>query len=165
MIFSRIPGAGAQLLDNRLKEVANHTRELSQKKVPSIDISDIYDLSTLEEETVSTTSTEISQNESSLRESAMTFNGDKLSSKSNEIEETVQTHLNDVLVSTTGMLNSTNNKLPENNIINPTTLEPDSGSSKKNSTRLEDAFPTKKTLLPYESILTHFKVSRWVFAL
>ncbi|CAD1468604.1 unnamed protein product [Heterotrigona itama] len=154
----KIPEAGAQLLDNRLKEVANHTRELSQKKVPSIDISDIYDLSTLEEETVSTTSTETSQRESLLRESATIFNEDKLSSKSNEIEKTVRTHLNDVLVSTTGMLNSTNNKLPENNIINPTTLDSDSG--KKNFTRLEDEFPTKKTLLPYESILTHFKVSR-----
>ena len=163
MVFSRIPEAGAQLLDNRLKEVANHTRELSQKKVPSIDISDIYDLSTLEEETVSTTSAEISQSESLLRESTTIFNEDKLSSKSNEVEKTVQTHLNDVLLSTTDMLNSANNKLPENNIINPTTSEPDSG--KKNSRRLEDEFPTKKTLLPYESILTHFKVSRWVFAL
>ncbi|KAK9294427.1 hypothetical protein QLX08_010949 [Tetragonisca angustula] len=154
----KIPEAGAQLLDNRLKEVANHTRELSQKKVPSIDISDIYDLSTLEEETVSTTSAEISQSESLLRESTTIFNEDKLSSKSNEVEKTVQTHLNDVLLSTTDMLNSANNKLPENNIINPTTSEPDSG--KKNSRRLEDEFPTKKTLLPYESILTHFKVSR-----
>ncbi|XP_043525808.1 uncharacterized protein LOC122537005 isoform X2 [Frieseomelitta varia] len=154
----KIPEAGAQLLDNRLKEVANHTRELSQKKVPSIDISDIYDLSTLEEETVPTTSAEISQSESLLRESATIFNEDKLSSKSNEVEKTVQIHLNDVVLSTTGMLNSANNKLPENNIINPTTSEPDSG--KKNSRRLEDKFPTKKTLLPYESILIHFKVSR-----
>ncbi|KAK1131035.1 hypothetical protein K0M31_017336 [Melipona bicolor] len=133
----KIPEAGAQPLDDKLKEVANHTRELSQKKVPSIDISDIYDLSTLEEETVSTTSAEISQSESLLRESTTIFNEDKLSSKSNEIEKTVQTPLNDVFLSTT---------------------EPD--SSKKISRRLEDEFPTKKTLLPYESILTHFKVSR-----
>ncbi|KAL2735578.1 myb-like protein O isoform X3 [Vespula squamosa] len=38
----KVPQAGADLLDNKLKEVASHTRQLSKKKVPSIHISEVY---------------------------------------------------------------------------------------------------------------------------
>nr|XP_050852477.1 uncharacterized protein LOC127064881 isoform X2 [Vespula vulgaris] len=37
----KVPQAGADLLDNKLKEVASHTRQLSKKKVPSIHISEV----------------------------------------------------------------------------------------------------------------------------
>ncbi|KAI4504024.1 hypothetical protein M0802_000495 [Mischocyttarus mexicanus] len=39
----KIPNAGAGLLENKLKEVANHSRQLSQKKVPSVYISEMHE--------------------------------------------------------------------------------------------------------------------------
>lgn len=198
-----------------MKEVANHTRQLSRKKVPSIDISDIYELSKLEETTVSSACTEICQSDSLEESNTTILNENESPIKSNEIRKTVhkevttvnvsdtdkkknivlnncapsineestptqnnheqevsteQTNLSDNPVPTTGVLNSQDAQkldnevvVPENNVIRSTTLE--AGSKRRNTTRLEGELSTKKTLLPYESILTHFKVPRWVFAL
>ncbi|XP_014611287.1 PREDICTED: putative leucine-rich repeat-containing protein DDB_G0290503 [Polistes canadensis] len=38
----KIPKAGADLLENKLKEVVNHSRQLSQKKVPSVRVSEMH---------------------------------------------------------------------------------------------------------------------------
>lgn len=198
-----------------MKEVANHTRQLSRKKVPSIDISDIYELSKLEEATVSSACTEICQSDTLEESNTTILNENESPIKSNEIRKNVhievttvnvsdtdkeknivlnncapsiteesaptqnnyeqevsteQTNLSDNPVPTTGVLNSQDaqkldNKVvvPENNVIRSTTLE--AGSKRRNATRLEGELSTKRTLLPYESILTHFKVPRWVFAL
>ncbi|XP_012173763.1 uncharacterized protein MAL13P1.304 isoform X1 [Bombus terrestris] len=206
----KIPEAGAQLLDNRLKEVANHTRQLSRKKVPSIDISDIYELSKLEEVTVSSACTEICQSDTPEESNTTILNENESPIKSNEIRKTVhvevttsnvsdtdkkknivlnncapsvneestptqnnheqevsteQTNLSDNPVPTTGVLNlqraqKLDNKVvvPENNVIRSTTSE--AGSKRRNTMRLEGEPSMKKTLLPYESILTHFKVPR-----
>ncbi|KOC66887.1 hypothetical protein WH47_11951 [Habropoda laboriosa] len=211
----KVPEAGAQLLDCRLKEVANHTRQLSRKKVPSIDISETYE-SRLGEETVSTTFTEVSETTDLLEEcnvdnlDTTILNKNEFLIKSNETEKTVQievttvnvneaskdesmvlnnsapsnnersiseennteqevsakeTNLSDTPVVITGNLNSENaqdlnNKevTDSNVVVRPATLEP--GSEKRNCTKPEGEFQAKKTLLPYESILTYFKVPR-----
>lgn len=207
----KVPEAGAQLLDNRLKEVANHTRQLSRKKVPSIDISDMYELSRLEEETVSTTCTEISQNKSQLLEECnidtsilnedqsrikssdiekniqiedITINKNKTDketdiilnistlsfderciSKQNDIEQKIfeETNLSNSNTTTTNILKpediqKLDSNMSENNIIRPIILKP--GTKKRNSTKFEGELQRKKTLLSYESILTHFKIPR-----
>lgn len=198
-----------------MKEVANHTRQLSRKKVPSIDISDIYELSKLEEATVSSACTEICQSDTPEESNTTILNENESPIKSNEIRKTVhvevttvnvsdtdkeknivlnncapsvneestptqnnheqevsteQTNLSDNPVPTTGVLDlqraqKPDNKVavPENNVIRSTTSE--AGSKRRNTMRLEGEPSMKKTLLPYESILTHFKVPRWVFAL
>ncbi|XP_017754796.1 PREDICTED: uncharacterized protein LOC108546989 isoform X1 [Eufriesea mexicana] len=204
----KVPEAGAQLLDNRLKEVANHTRQLSRKKVPSINIPEICEFSRLEKDTVSTASTETSQSEDlsleqsnidktvlnendsliksnenerpvqievatenvnvASKEKDIVLNNSTLTtdeentSKQNDTEQVLTEHLNDTSIPVTDVLNSevaqkVDNKVSENNMIKPTTLEP--GNEKRNSTRLEGELQMKKTL-SYESILTHFKVPR-----
>lgn len=220
MIFFRVPEAGAQLLDTRLKEVANHTRQLSRKKVPSIDIPEIYDSSKLAEETVSTAYTEISQSETLLLDEysvnnvdATILNEGECSTKSNEaanatslevttvnvneesseqenvelnnvtltndnkdtseqnnIEKetlTDQTKISDINVATPSTSNSKDaqdqgsKKPPESNSAKPGS--PEVSKKERNSKTSNQELQTKKTLLPYESILMHFKVQRWVF--
>ncbi|XP_078047628.1 uncharacterized protein LOC144475527 isoform X2 [Augochlora pura] len=60
----KVPEAGAQLLDNRLKEVANHTRQLSRKKVPSIILAEAYELKS--DDTLSIVNSDVSQTDDSL---------------------------------------------------------------------------------------------------
>ncbi|XP_029041546.2 uncharacterized protein MAL13P1.304-like isoform X2 [Osmia bicornis bicornis] len=207
----KVPEAGAQLLDSRLKEVANHTRQLSRKKVPSIDIPEIYDLSKSAEETASTTYTEISQSESLLLEEynvnnvdptilnetneaenttsleVTTVNVNEESSKQENVELnnvtltndnkdtseqnnnekkalTDQTKISDTNVATPSTSNSKDaqdkgsKKSPENNSAKPES--PEVSNKEINSITSNQELQTKKTLLPYESILMHFKVPR-----
>ncbi|XP_076176223.1 uncharacterized protein LOC143151200 isoform X2 [Ptiloglossa arizonensis] len=212
----KVPEAGAQLLNNRLKEVANHTRQLSRKKVPSIDIPEAQESTKLNEETVSIVHTEISQIEDLSLEKSNIDNGDikilnenECLTKSNEIEsnmliETVTVNLKETSKEemTLSNLYASNNtesipqhnnseqeasteQLGGSNIPVTTPSIPSSKYTKKldhkessedkivrtssnlqscnqkiNSTRPEVEHQIKKTLLPYESILTHFKVPR-----
>ncbi|XP_012135104.2 uncharacterized protein LOC100877871 isoform X1 [Megachile rotundata] len=215
----RVPEAGAQLLVNRLKELANHTWQLSRKKVPSIDIPEIYDSSKLEDETVFTTYTEISQNENLLLEEYNVNNVDTsisqeidCSAKSTEAENTTslevtttnanvneepseqenvelnnltltnddkstpeqintekevfsdQTKLDDIPVAVASTSNSKDvqdldpKETLESNVINPGSLE--DCNEKLSPKKSDKEHQTKKILLPYESILVHFKVPR-----
>ncbi|XP_076761203.1 uncharacterized protein LOC143429421 [Xylocopa sonorina] len=215
----KVPDAGAQLLDYRLKEAANHTRQLSRKKVPSINIPEIYDSTKLEDENVFTECTEIAQsvdpldplskegtvdadraslteNESPIRlseaeeviqseDTAINVNKttqetnpvlrnsipnsvEKDSLEQNNTEQEVlseQTNLCDTSPAAAGILNAqdaqeldSNKETSENIVVRPTTLESD--SEKRNSTRSDGNLQRKKTLLPYESILMHFKIPR-----
>ncbi|CAK9804785.1 hypothetical protein ANTQUA_LOCUS4236 [Anthophora quadrimaculata] len=214
----KVPEAGAQLLDSRLKEVASHTRQLSRKKVPSIDISETYE-SRLEEDTVSTVYTEVSDTTDLLEECSIDnldttiLNKSEFLIRSNETEETeetvqidvntvnvnerskddimvlnnsapsnnersisdenntkqevftTETNSGDTSVVITDNLNSEsaqdlNNKEVTNSnvVVRPATLE--AVSEKRNCTKPEGEFHTKKTLLPYESVLTYFRVPR-----
>lgn len=201
----RVPEDGAQLLDSRLKEVANHTRQLSRKKVPSIDIPDTHDLSKLGEESTTTVCTEISQtedlmlvdnidtailkeNESLIKsceieqvveveitsdnvyetsvQENMILNNSALSSNERSISEengAGQSTLCDTSTVTSDTSNSKDAQDLDNQVAsedNTATLEAD--SKKRNFTTSEGELQAKRTLLPYESILTHFKVPRWV---
>lgn len=176
----------------------------------------MYELSRLEEETVSTTCTEISQNKSLLLEENIDrsiLNEDQSRIKSSDIEKNIQieeqieditinknktdketdiilnistlnfderciskqndieqkifeeTNLTNNNTTTTNILKpediqKLDNNISENNIIRPTILKPD--TKKRNSTKFEGELQRKKTLLSYESILTHFKIPRWV---
>lgn len=171
----------------------------------------MYELSRLEEETVSTTCTEISQNKSLLEEcnidtsilnedqsrikssdiekniqiEDITINKNKTDketdiilnistlsfderciSKQNDIEQEVfeETNLSNNNTTTTNILKPEDiqklDNMSENNIIRPIILKP--GTKKRNSTKFEGELQRKKTLLSYESILTHFKIPRWV---
>lgn len=172
----------------------------------------MYELSRLEEETVSTTCTEISQNKSLLLEECnidtnilnedqsrikssdiekniqiedITINKNKTDketdiilnistlsfderciSKQNDIEQEVfeETNLSNNNTTTTNILKPEDiqklDNMSENNIIRPIILKP--GTKKRNSTKFEGELQRKKTLLSYESILTHFKIPRWV---
>lgn len=173
----------------------------------------MYELSRLEEETVSTTCTEISQNKSQLLEECnidtsilnedqsrikssdiekniqiedITINKNKTDketdiilnistlsfderciSKQNDIEQKIfeETNLSNSNTTTTNILKpediqKLDSNMSENNIIRPIILKP--GTKKRNSTKFEGELQRKKTLLSYESILTHFKIPRWV---
>ncbi|XP_053974979.1 uncharacterized protein LOC128874344 isoform X2 [Hylaeus volcanicus] len=212
----KVPEAGAQLLDNRLKEVANHTRQLSRKKVPFIDIPEIHESTKLNEETASIVHTEFTQIEDmSLERSNLDnvvdtniLSPEKYSPRSDEIEsdtavETTMINVEEIREEGTVASSSVGNNvesLPqqsnterevsteqpvpsspavttssissskeiqesdhkessEDTMVRPkSTLE--SCDQKRNSTKSEGEHRTKKTLLPYESILTHFKVPR-----
>lgn len=172
----------------------------------------MYELSRLEEETVSTTCTEISQNKTLLLEECnidtsilnedqsrikssdiekniqiedTTINKNKTDketdiilnistlsfderciSKQNDIEQKVfkETNLSNNNTTTTDVfkpedIQKLDNNMSENN-IRPTILKPN--TKKRNSTKFEGDLQRKKTLLSYESILTHFKIPRWV---
>ncbi|CAL7936848.1 unnamed protein product [Xylocopa violacea] len=216
----KVPDAGAQLLDYRLKEAANHTRQLSRKKVPSINIPEIYESTRLGDETVFTECAEIAQsvdpleplseecivdadtailneNESPIRssqveevaqaeETAIDINEaaqetnlalhnstpnsvEKDSLEQNNTEQEVlseQTNLcEETSLATADVLNTkdaqepdSNKEASENTVVRPTTSESD--SEKRNTTRSNGNLQRKKTLLPYESILMHFKIPR-----
>ncbi|XP_043253119.1 uncharacterized protein LOC122397786 isoform X2 [Colletes gigas] len=262
----KVPEAGAQLLNNRLKEVANHTRQLSRKKVPSIDIPEVHELTKLSDETASIVHSEISQiDDLSLEKDNVDYIGIKISNE-NEIEsnlsletttinleetseeETVtlynsyvsnnaesniehevsieqgisneqevpaeqevstvpeisteqevstvpeistvqelstvpeistvqevpaerevsteQTDSNSTSVITSDIPSSKNTQesghkeSSENEMVRPSSSTSESCNQKENSTKPEVGHQIKKTLLPYESILTHFKVPR-----
>lgn len=77
-----------------MKEVANHTRQLSRKKVPFIDIPETSEFSRAEEDTVSTACTEISESKDLSEQSDIdetTLSENDLSTKSNESERPAQT--------------------------------------------------------------------------
>lgn len=173
----------------------------------------MYELSRLEEETVSTTCTEISQNKSQLLEECnidtsilnedqsrikssdiekniqiedITINKNKTDketdiilnistlsfderciSKQNDIEQKIfeETNLSNSNTTTTNILKpediqKLDSNMSENNIIRPIILKP--CTKKRNSTKFEGELQRKKTLLSYETILTHFKIPRWV---
>lgn len=206
MTCFRIPEGGAQLLDSRLKEVANHTRQLSRKKVPCLDIPEVQEAPKLEENT--TMCLEISQNEDLLLgennvDSVNTtiLNEHECSTKSDTVKgnSSIETDIVDSSETSKEEDHTTPNNSPsssteenvQNNIEEVFIEQPDlsstpnathslrvskdsQGSDQKTSentaVRLGSTLEsvnhnvrqTKRTILPYESILTHFKVPRWV---
>ncbi|XP_031831067.2 uncharacterized protein LOC116426351 isoform X2 [Nomia melanderi] len=215
----KVPEAGAQLLDNRLKEVVNHTRQLSRKKVPSIYLSEAYE-STKSDDTVSTVHSDASQSEALLivqdsvdnvgnvdNTNATILNTSNCSLKASEIENNIseETTIVDVKeineeeqnitknnssisnnvenvpqqsnteeasskdssasITVSNTLLSTNSEEPNGKEpLEDMTMRPESAAESCNQdrtfTKPEMERSTKKTLLPYESILVHFKVPR-----
>ncbi|XP_076375691.1 uncharacterized protein LOC143258947 isoform X2 [Megalopta genalis] len=229
----KVPEAGAQLLDNRLKEVANHTRQLSRKKVPSIILAEAYEL-TKSDDSLSTVNSDVSQTDDLLEvhcgvdilnnidNSASTIlNASECSMRENEtgdnvlkektvidIKETDVKEIYDqeeqnVAVNDSSISNNIESVPQQSNtekeereetivhqpesssvpvaISNITfpkdseesnqkgssedpTVRPEStgesSSHDKTSAKSEADCPVKKTIVPYESILVHFKVPR-----
>ncbi|XP_015431665.1 PREDICTED: uncharacterized protein LOC107187960 isoform X2 [Dufourea novaeangliae] len=207
----KVPDAGAQLVDSRLKEVANHTRELSRKKVPSISLSEAYGSVRLED-TVSTVHSDLSQSKILLEEeeedivnnvdtTILSKNDDYLT-ETNESEDTApaETTVVNIIEHVTvndSSVNDNEDKPQENNMQEeassrqldlcsaPVTVSsipplkdsqtPDQQESSENNTsgltaecsnqgrtsaKPEVEQQIKKMVLPYESILVHFKVPR-----
>lgn len=145
MTCFRIPEGGAQLLDSRLKEVANHTRQLSRKKVPCLDIPEVQEAPKLEENT--TMCLEISQNEDLLL-------------GENNVDSVNTTILNEHECSTKSDTVKGNSSI-ETDIVDSSETSKEEDRSTLESVN-HNVRQTKRTILPYESILTHFKVPRWV---
>ncbi|XP_026667789.1 uncharacterized protein LOC108623094 isoform X2 [Ceratina calcarata] len=185
-----VPEAGTQLLDNKLKEVANHTRQLSRKKVPFINIPEVC-ISKLEKETVPIDCAEVFQvgnsedftadndtmifnaNESLMNSTAIerveqvegtSANVDENASKENdglrnsESSNKERTAENRIEVEAQESVNKeiaqNNKEASEDSAMRPTTSE--LRSEKENSTRNKEDLQTK-TIMPYQSILIHFK--------
>ncbi|XP_076676828.1 uncharacterized protein LOC143373442 isoform X2 [Andrena cerasifolii] len=197
----KVPEAGAQLLDCKMKEVANHTRQLSRKKVPFIDIPDTHESTKLEE----IVCTEISQPESLLLEesnvdsfnttilneneclavpdstdsnvtvdlretskedanstannSSVRINEESISEENNTEKEVCTEHL---------PLSSTPGTTPSVPVSKDSRDSDQKGSLDDKAARIESSLEsrnqirrqTKKTIPPYESILTYFRVPR-----
>ncbi|XP_076236283.1 uncharacterized protein LOC143180440 isoform X2 [Calliopsis andreniformis] len=142
----KIPEAGAQLLDNRLKEVANHTRQLSRKKVPSIDIPETCDTTKLE---TSTTCLELSQSEDLLlgesnvnNVNTTNINEHQCSTQTNTAENSASTEIATVDLSDRNEQDkhSTPNNLPPN--IGEETILEESNTEKEVSVEQLDLSST-----------------------
>ncbi|XP_076641184.1 uncharacterized protein LOC143352515 isoform X2 [Halictus rubicundus] len=212
----KVPEAAAQLVENKLKEVANHTRQLSRKKVPSISLPEAYD-------SVSSVHSDVSQTEDLLSVQCGVDNLDnvdntdemkEIETRDNVPEETPATDVREVddqeeqkIIITDSTISNNVESVPQqsnteeieedqktfvdqpDSISVPVTDIPVSKESeepsqkdspndspKEPTVKLEPASEscshdrtspkpdvdrlTRKAIVPYESILLHFKVPR-----
>ncbi|XP_035733263.1 uncharacterized protein LOC118446562 isoform X3 [Vespa mandarinia] len=183
----KVPQAGADLLDNKLKEVASHTRQLSKKKVPSIHISEVY-----EEVVPLKKESGPKPIESEIPEFEKSFTTEQQNDNHNENNNMIALKDEDnILTSMNTQVSSdqedeedgrdissceTNDTIKHDHYYNRTTTEVVSCVNNNPANKedcditqcietgeimlKEDNYQKKKTIEPYVSMLSHLKVAR-----